>query len=171
MNHTNSLFFRMSDPGLWLMKSRNIVDDIGRHIHDLAVDGGLFLQVYSPHKDRIVSNVISMIIKDLLLDATDPDERYRIEKDISHYYECGHFAELEKLNDYIPKGSFWEEQVRIQDFDPLFLSNCANEQAILIDGLDVFVNEHDPSSIDKLLLANSLALQEKKSVFVFVHKT
>ena len=166
MNHTNSLFFRMSDPGLWLMKSRNIVDDIGRHIHDLAVDGGLFLQVYSPHKDRIVSNVISMIIKDLLLDATEPDERYRIEKDISHYYECGHFAELEELNDYIPK-----EQVRIQDFDPLFLCNCANEQAILIDGLDVFVNEHDPSSIDTLLLANSLALQEKKSVFVFVHKT
>ena len=52
------------------MKSRNIVDDIGRHIHDLAVDGGLFLQVYSPHKDRIVSNVISMIIKDLQLGAT-----------------------------------------------------------------------------------------------------
>ena len=171
MNHTNSLLSRLSAPGLWLMKSRNIVDDIGRHIHDLAVDGGLFLQVYSPHKDRIVNNVISMIIKDLQLGATSPDERYRIEKDISHYYECGHFAELEELNDYIPKGNFWEEQVRIQDFDPLFLSNCANKQAILIDGLDVFVNEHEPSSIDKLLIANRLALQEKKSVFVFVHKT
>lgn len=171
MNHTNSLLSRLSAPGLWLMKSRNIVDDIGRHIHDLAVDGGLFLQVYSPHKDRIVSNVISMIIKDLQLGATSPDERDRIEKDISHYYECGHFAELEELNDYIPKGSFWEEQVRIEDFDPLFLCNCANEQAILIDGLDVFVNEHDPSSIDKLLLTSSLALQEKKSVVVFVHKT
>ena len=61
--------------------------------------------------------------------------------------------------------------MRIEDFDPLFLCNCANRQAILIDGLDVFVNEHDPSSIDKLLLTNSLALQEKKSVFVFVHKT
>ena len=69
MNHTNSLLSRLSAPGLWLMKSRNIVDDISRHIHDLAVDGGLFLQVYSPHKDRIVSNVISMIIKDLQLGA------------------------------------------------------------------------------------------------------
>ena len=163
------LLNKTSTPGLWFVKSKTIVKDISQLIFNLAVNGAVYFQIYSSEKDRIVNSVLSMIIKNLLLNATDSDERFWIEDDLSFYYECGHFRTQEELNDFIPSGSFWEDQVWIQNFDPLFLCNCFREQVIIIDDLNVFERNNEALSINVLRQTNRLALQEKKTVFVFVY--
>ena len=164
---TELLLNKLSAPGLWFVKSNTIVEDISHLICDLAVNGAVNLNIYSSEKDRIVNSVISMITKERLQNVTDSDERFWIEDDLSFYYECGHFWKQEELNDYIPNGSFWENQVQIHDFDPLFVVNSEIE-TILVDGINDFKRNNEASSINALQQTHKLALQEKKTIFVFV---
>ena len=135
--------------GLWFVKTRTTSIDISQLIYDLSVKGSVFLRIFSSDKERIINSVISMIIKDRLQEATCSYERVLIESGISYYHEFGFFdALLQELNDYIMNGYFWEHQVYIEDFDPLFFENYETE-TILIDEIQVF---------------------NKKSIFVFVHE-
>lgn len=163
------LLNKLSAPGLWFVKSKTISEDISQLIYDLAVNGAVYLQIYSSEKDRIVNSVLSMITNDRLLNANDSDERFWIEDDLSFYSEYGHFWKQEELNDFTPNGSFWEEQVWINDFDSLFLYNCNRAQAILIDDINDFKRDNEASSLNALRQTARHALQEKKTVFVFVH--
>ena len=168
MELSELLLNKISTPGLWFVKSRTIVKDISQLIFDLAVNGAVYLQIYSSEKDRIVNSVLSMITKNRLLTANDSDERFWIENDLSFYYECGHFWKQEELNDYIPNGSFWEDQVWIYDYDSLFIENSGRE-TILLDDINTLNTQNYVSLEGVLRQTNRLALQEKKSVFVFVH--
>ena len=76
------LLNKTSTPGLWFVKSKDIIKDIGQQINNLAVNGGMFLQIYSSSKETIVNTVISITTKDRLLAVTDPADRFMIENDI-----------------------------------------------------------------------------------------
>ena len=162
------LLNKISTPGLWFVKSKTIVKDISQLIFDLAVNGAVYLTIYSSEKDSIVNSVLSMITKDRLQTANDSHERFCIEDDLSFYYECGHFWIQEELNDYIPNGSFWEDQVWIYDYDSLFIENSGRE-TILLDDINM-LNTQDYVSLEGALRhIERRALQNKNSVFVFVH--
>ena len=161
------LLNRTSTPGLWFVKSKDIIKDISQQINNLAVNGGMFLQIYSSHKERIVNTVISITTKDRLL-AADSADRFMIENDISYYYDTGHFLVQDELNELIPNGSFWAFQVMIQDFDPLFLDYCERGQVIFIDDINAFNRNYEASLTDTLRHLNRLAIEENKTAFVFV---
>lgn len=163
------LLNRTSTPGLWFVKSKDIIKDISQQINNLAVNGGMFLQIYSSHKERIVNTIISITTKDRLLAAHSGD-RFMIENDISYYYDTGHFLVQDELNELIPNGSFWAFQVMIQDFDPLFLGYCERGQVIFIDDINVFKRNYEGSLTDTLRHLNRLAIEEQRPVFVFVHE-
>lgn len=164
------LLNRTSTPGLWFVKSKDIIKDISQQINNLAVNGGMFFQIYSSHKERIVNTVISITTKDRLLAVTDPADRFMIENDISYYYDTGHFLVQDELNELIPNGSFWAFQVMIQNFDPLFLGYCEKGQVIFIDDINAFNRNYEASLTDTLRHLNRLAIEEQRPVFVFVHE-
>ena len=161
---------RTSQPGLWFVRSKYTTLDISKLVYDLAVKGSVFLEIYSSFKERIVNSVISMITKDRLRSTTNSDEHFYVENDISEYYERGFFW-CSELNDYLPNGVFWEQQVCIYDYDPLFIHNCSFETIIIDDiiGLDdKYYDYNEVSKIHLLQQTERLALQDSKSVFVFV---
>lgn len=166
---SNLLLTKTSQPGLWLIKSRNSSMDISKLVFDLAVSGSMFLEIYSTDKERITSNVMSMIIKDRQSNTTDADNRFYVENDISDYYEHGSFWIMPELNDFLPNGDFWERQVWIRDYDPLFIENSICK-TILVDDVNT-LNKHNEASFAYFLRqTNRLALQEKKSVFLFMNE-
>ena len=96
--------------------------------------------------------------------------RVLIESAISYYHEFGFFdALLPELNDYILNGYFWEHQVYIDDFDPLYFENCETE-TILIDEIQVFNKHKDESLVRALRQTERMAMKHGKSIFVFVHE-
>ena len=162
------LLNKTSIPGLWFVKTRDICKDISQQINNLAFNGGLFLQIYSSSKKRIVNTVISIATNDRLLDTTDSAQRFMIENDISYFHDTGYFLVQDELNELIPNGSFWEYQVMIQDFDPLFLCNCERGHVIFIDDINVFKRNYDGPLIDSLRNLNKLAIKENRTAFIFV---
>lgn len=164
------LLNKISTPGLWFVKSRTISEDISQIIYDLAVSGALFLEIITSDKERIINSVISRITKDRLLNANDSYERFRIEDDLSHYYEYGTFSLWweNELNDYLPGGVFWGNQVWIHEYDSLFIENCVRE-TILLDDINSLYTQNYISLEGALRHTARRALQEKKTVFVFVH--
>lgn len=134
----------------------------------MAFNGGLFLQIYSSSKESIVNTVISIATNDRLLDTTDSAQRFMIENDISYFHDTGYFLVQDELNELIPNGSFWEYQVMIQDFDPLFLCNCERGHVIFIDDINVFKRNYDGPLIDSLRNLNKLAIKENRTAFIFV---
>ena len=166
---SNLLLSKASQPGLWLIKSRNSIIDICQLVFDLAFMGSMFLEIYSSDKERIVNMVISMIIKDRLHDASDPSERVIIENDISAYHERGCFCSLTELNDFLIESEFWERQVWIYDYDPLFVEN-SSRNTIIVDYVNKFNKYNEASFANFLRQTNRLALREKKSVFMFMNE-
>lgn len=164
------LLNKTSTPGLWFVKSRNISEDISQIIYDLAVSGALFLEIYTSDKERIVNSVISRITQDLKRNASSPNERLWIEDDLSYYYEYGTFSLWweNELNDYLPGGVFGEGQVWIHDYDSLFIENSERE-TILLDDINTLNTLNYVTMEGALQHAARRALQEKKSVFVFVY--
>ena len=168
MSLSEMILNKIPATGLWFVNTRATSIDISQIIYDLSVIGSVFLEIYTSDKERIVNSVISMITKDRLRSATDPDDRFLIEKSLSYFHDFGILnVFLEDLNEYLPNGCFWEYQVRINDYDPLFIENCEFE-SILIDDLDVFNNQSDVATVSAMRQIEKLALQYKKTVFVFV---
>ena len=164
---SNLLLTKASQPGLWLIKSRNSSMDISQLVFDLAVGGSMFLEIYTSCKEQITSTVMSLIINDRMGDTTDADKRFYVENDISDYYEHGSFWMMPELNDFLPNGDFWERQVWIRDYDPLFIENSICE-TIIVDDVNTFNNE--ASFANFLRQTNRLALQERKSVFLLMNE-
>lgn len=162
------LLNKLSTPGRWFIKSRTISEDISQIIYDLAVSGALFLEIYTSNKERIINSVISRITQDLKRSVSSTDERLWIENDLSYYYECGSFWIENELNDYLPGGVFWEGQVWIHDYDSLFIENSERE-TILLDDINTLYTQSYISLEGALRHTARRALQEKKSVFVFVN--
>lgn len=161
------LLNKISAPGLWLIKSRNSSMDISQLVFDLAVMGSMFLKIYSSCKERINSTVMSMIINDRMDSTIDAEDRLYVENDVSDFYEHGSFGMMTELNDYLPNGCFWEDQVWICDYDPLFIENSICK-TIIVDEVKTFNN--DASSANFLRQTNRLAIQEEKSVFLFINE-
>ena len=156
--------------GLWFVKTKTTSMDISQLIYDLSVKGSVFLRIFSSDKERIINSVISMITKDRLQEATCFYERVLIESAISYYHEFGFFdALLPELNDYVLNGYFWEHQVYIDDFDPLYFENCETE-TILIDEIQVFNKHKDESLVRALRQTERMAMKHGQSIFVFVHE-
>lgn len=164
------LINKATQPGLWFVKSIYTSLDIIKLVYSLAVKGSMYLEIYSSDKERIVNSVISMITKDRLSSTTNPDEHFYVKNAISEYYERGFFW-CSELNDYLMDGVFWERHVWIYDYDPLFIENSEFDTLILddINGLDDNYYKYNEVSKNNLLQqTEKLAIQKRKSVFVFV---
>ena len=161
--------------GLWFVKTKTTSMDISQLIYDLSVKGSVFLQIYSSDKERIVNSVISMITKDRLQKTTCPCERLLIESEmlieseISYFHEFGFFGILQELNEYISNGYFWAHQVKIYDFDPLFVENCETE-VILIDEIQMLKKYKDEPLVSALRQTERIAMKHGKTIFVFVYE-
>ena len=134
----------------------------------MAVSGALFLEIYTSNKERIINSVISRITQDLKRSVSSTDERLWIENDLSYYYECGSFWIENELNDYLPGGVFGEGHVWIHDYDSLFIENSERE-TILLDDINTLNTLNYVTMEGALQHDARRALQEKKSVFVFVY--
>lgn len=70
---------------------------------------------------------------------------------------------MEELNDYVPKGSFWSNNVIIDDFK---IFNINNHGIHLIDNIsELFEEESDISKVYQML--EKEAIDYKKTIIIF----
>ena len=104
---TESMMLKISEPGIWFMKSSEQITDISNLIYELSVKGCAHLFVNTQYLKEIKRDVVAKVMKDRLDEASDENERNWLEQEMSEYYEHGFFFYPEEMNDYVENGSFW----------------------------------------------------------------
>ena len=154
-------------PGLWFVKSRQPVVDLSRFVYEFAVELGVPVTIHSRAKRAVQNEVVTLIKKNYIENATDELEREWLEQELKEYNTHDHFWYPPEMNQYTTKGSFWSHDALFLDYEWLMLPSCGND-IVLVD---------DPSALwwgdesDKLKILRMLeeeAKERNKTVIVFV---
>ena len=166
---TDSMMQKMSEPGLWFMKSTKPIADMSSLIYELAVKGCAHLFVNSQYQKEIQREVIAKVMKDRLDEASDKNERNWLEQEMSEYYEHGFFFYPEEMNDYVENGSFWKEDVYLGDDSILSIFDYPSKIAI-VEGLNYLPFDDEMDLKENLLSIHKDAMGYGKSVIVLVQE-
>ena len=155
---------QIEKPGLWFVYSMQPTLELCRYIYQLAVETGLHLWVYSSaSEEEIQSNVFDLIKNNCMENASEETERNWMEQELSEYNTHGFFCSMEELNDYVPKGSFWNSNVIIDEFNIFYINNSKIQ---LIDNIsELFEEENDISKVYQML--EQEAIDYKKTIIIF----
>lgn len=163
----DSIIERISQPGLWFVKSRQTSMEISKFVYELAYQIGLPVLVFTSCKREIQNNVIALIGKDYVESASDENERNRFEHDMAEYITHGIFDCQSEMNDFVEKGSFWSGYAYIDEGWMLGFQNYY-KKVILVDGLEKLQAEGE-TELSKIIQYNEEeAKTYDKTVFVFV---
>ncbi len=167
---------KLSEPGLWFVRTKHSTSVISRYIYDLAVELGLYVEVYSATSKIEIQNEVIDILKEKCLEkASDENERNWLEQELREYNAHGFFSYPEELNDYVPDGSFWEEYChfgKIREFDlynfpdKLYLIDCPSELSYYF-----FECDKEFEFLKALPLIEKEAIEYRNSVIVFLSPT
>ena len=159
---------KLSEPGLWFVKTRQPCTELCRYVYVLAVELGLPVVVYSSaSKKEIQNNVIEMIQKKCVDMASDELERNWLEQEMTEYNTHGQFWYPEEMNDYVPNGSFWSKYVFFDEFKILsFTYSFSN--LYLIDNLSELWYNDESNLLRSLPSIEKEAVKYKKTFIVFV---
>jgi len=166
---TESMMQKISEPGLWFMKSSQPIKDISNLIYELAVKGCAHLFVNTQYQKEIQRGVIAKVMKDLIDEASDEDERNWLEREMSEYYEHGFFFYPEEMNDYVENGSFWKEDVYLGDDSNLSIFDYPSKVAI-VEGIDYLLFEEEKDLKENFLAIHEDAIVYEKNVIVMVQE-
>jgi hypothetical protein len=162
---TESMMLKISEPGIWFMKSSEQITDISNLIYELSVKGCAHLFVNTQYLKEIKRDVVAKVMKDRLDEASDENERNWLEQEMSEYYEHGFFFYPEEMNDYVENGSFWKEDVYLGDDSNLSIFDYPSKVAI-VEGLNYLPFDEDKSIKDNLQFIHEDAIEYGKSVIV-----
>jgi hypothetical protein len=166
---TETMMQKISEPGLWFMKSSKPIKDISNLIYELAEKGCAHLFVNTQYQKEIQREVIAKVMKDRIDEASDEDERNWLEREMSEYYEHGFFFYPEEMNDYVENGSFWKEDAYLGDDSNLSIFDYPSKIAI-IEGIDYLPIDDESDLKDSLQFVHEDAIVYEKSVIVMVQE-
>ena len=154
---------KINQPGLWFVDS----ELLGKLVYEIGVVLGQPLTILTSAKKEIQNEVFSLVKKDCLESASDEQEYYWLEHELSEYKTHGFLWQPEELNNYLPNGTFWSDYVQFDEDDWLSFANCSYN-TILVDDVSKMWWE-DETEISRILqLVEKDAIEKGKIVFVFV---
>lgn len=160
---------KISEPGLWFMKSTKPIADMSSLIYELAVKGCAHLFVNTQYQKEIQREVIAKVMKDRLDETSNKNERNWLEHEMSEYYEHGFFFYPEEMNDYVENGSFWKEDVYLGDDSILSIFDYPSKIAI-VEGLNYLPFDDEMDLKENLLSIHKDVIEYGKSVIVLVQE-
>ena len=165
---TESMMLKISEPGIWFMKSSEQITDISNLIYELSVKGCAHLFVNTQYLKEIKRDVVAKVMKDRLDEASDENERNWLEQDMSEYHEHGFFSYSEDMNEYAENGYFWRDTVILMD-DLHEIGNYSNDIIILEDINDLYYE--DEKDLLKILQSNHVdAVRHKDTMIILVQE-
>ena len=166
---TESMMLKISEPGIWFMKSSEQITDISNLIYELSVKGCAHLFVNTQYLKEIKRDVVAKVMKDRLDEASDENERNWLEQEMSEHKEHGFFFYPEELNDYVENGYFWCDTAHFLDDLPSMpdIINFDNNNIILEDIFELGYD--DEKDLLKILQLNQEdAIRINTTVIIFV---
>ena len=166
---------KLSEPGLWFVRTNHFASEISRYIYDFAVELGLRVVVFSATSMIEIQNEVIDILKEKCLEkASDENERNWLEQELREYNVHGFFFYPEELNDYVHDGLFWEEYCHFGELRDFDLYNFT-DKLYLIDSpseLSYYSFESDKEfEFLKALPLEKETIESKKTLIVFVSPT
>ena len=160
-------FEKIIRPGLWLVKSRQPVVDLSRFVYEFAVEMGEPVTIHSAAKKAIQNEVVALIKKNYIENASDELDREWLEQELMEYNTHDHFWYPPEMNQYTSKGLFWSHDAFFVDHEWLNLSSYSHD-IVLVNELSAlwWGNETDKHGI--LRMVEKEAKERKNTVIVFV---
>ena len=167
MELSESIIKKISQPGLWIVKSMLPCRDISQFIYEMVYKGGVSVDIYTNNKKEIQNEVVAMISQDCIDNASDENERNWLEQEMAEYNTHGFFWHPEEMNDYVGNGSFWSHYAIIKDDNLLIHSNCVHSIA-LVDGIERLWVEEEKEIPRIFREIDCDAKNHKKTVLIFL---
>ena len=160
-------FEKIIRPGLWFVKSNQLVVDVSKFVYEIAVELGQPMTILSSQQREIQNEVFSLIREDCLEKASDELEHNWLEQELSEYNAHGQFWYPEEMNDYVPHGAFWSNYVQFDDDGWLSLPNCSFN-IILVDDISTLWWESESDLSRIISLVEKDAIEKGKTIFVMI---
>ena len=125
-------FEKIVRTGLWFVKSRQPVVDLSRFVYEFAVELGVSVTIHSTAKRAVQNEVVTLIKKNYIENATDELEREWLEQELKEYNTHDHFWYPPEMNQYATTGVFWSHDALFLDYEWLMLPSCGND-IVLVD--------------------------------------
>ena len=163
----NSIIKKISQPGLWIVKSMLPCRDISQFIYEMVYKGGVSVDIYTNNKKEIQNEVVAMISQDCIDNASDENERNWFEQEMAEYNTHGFFWYPEEMNEYVSNGPFWANYAIIHEDNVLIHSNCVHSIA-LVEGIEKLWVEEEEDIPRIFKEIDSEAKDHNKTVLVFL---
>ena len=163
----NSIIKKISQPGLWIVKSMLPCRDISQFIYEMVYKGGVSVDIYTNNKKEIQNEVVAMISQDCIDNASDENERNWFEQEMAEYNTHCFFWYPEEMNEYVSNGPFWASYAIIHEDNVLIHSNCVHSIA-LVEGIEKLWVEEEEDIPRIFKEIDSEAKDHNKTVLVFL---
>ena len=164
---TDSMIKKLSEPGLWFLRSDRQMNDFSCLLYELAVKMGVPVTVLSQNKKLVQNAVIAKVGQDIIKSAHTENEKNWLEDEMSEYHTHGFFFHPDEMNDYVPNGSFWSEYVSFCEEDKLVLSNCPH-RTVIVEDINALCYDDELVLPQILTLNNEEAIRNRYTVIVMV---
>jgi transcriptional regulator with XRE-family HTH domain len=118
-------------------------------------------------RSRPSLNVVELIKKSCIENASDELEREWLEQELMEYNTHDHFWYPPELNQYASKGYFWSHDVQCVDDKWFMLPSCSHD-IVLVDDLSALWWKNETDKHKMLLNLEIEAKERNKTVIVFV---
>lgn len=160
-------FEKIIRPGLWLVKSRQPIMDVSRFVYEFAVELGVSVTILSSARKAIQNEVIELIKKDCIENASGELEREWLEQELMEYNTHDHFWYPPEMNQYTSKGFFWSNEALFVDDKWLMLHSCSHD-VVLLDDLSALWWGNEIDKHKMLLDVEKEAKHRNTTVIIFV---
>lgn len=154
---------KITQPGLWFIKSRQPLFNISSLISKFVIDGSMFITIYTTQEEILKNEVMLRFFND---QKNYPDDILS-DHDLSEYLDCD---ALDSTYDFVENFNFlWDSYVDIRN--EFSLSCCSLNSSfnpILIDYPSILWYEHEPHCAKDLINEESSILEIGRSVIVFL---
>lgn len=164
---TDSMIKKLSEPGLWFLRSDRQMNDFICLLYELAVKMGVPVTVLSQNKKQIQNAVIAKVRQDFIKSAHTECEKNWLEDEMLEYHTHGFFFYPEEMNDFVPNGPFWAEYVSFCDEDKIILSNCKHK-TVLVEDINALCYDDGRVLPQILTLNNEEAVRNHYTVIVLL---
>lgn len=164
---TDSMIKKLSEPGLWFLRSDRQMNDFCCLLYELAVKMGVPVTVLSQNKKQIQNAVIAKVGQDIIKSAYTENEKNWLEDEMSEYHTHGFFFHPDEMNDYVPNGPFWSEYVSFREEDKLVLGNCPHK-TVIVEDINALCYDDERVLPQILTLNNEEAVRNHYTVIVLL---
>ena len=164
---TDSMIKKLSEPGLWFLRSDHPMNDLSSLVYELAVKTGVPVTLQSCNKKQMQNAIISKIRHEYIKSAQTENEKNWLEDEMSEYHTHGFFFYPEEMNDYIENGSFWSEYISFYEEDKLILNNCPHK-TVIVEDINAICYDDEQGYSQIFLLNYQEAIRNHCTVIVLV---